>query len=959
MFDQFVLPFGFLVIGAIECVVFDRAAWLRRGPSRDRGDYWARIVACIAVLLAFPLMISTALASVPTLWQTGRHLHFDLTGGFGLSPRAAYRWALAAPFAVWTLFLLYGLAHRPGDRESARWIAGAIGSNTKRYWILLAVLPLAAILLTSRADLGGGPGAFPGAVWAMLAVLAISLIGVACSAGTDVAPVAEAEGATDVTPSEPLQPWPEALRAHGITSRHVVTWPATGPLRPVAESAGHLESRLRQRGATAVAPELIEAIEELLAPGIAEESRSRVVFAADNSGQTEVVALAAEVLHQQFHAETLVVTAGDPRPVAARFQRWLPGQRVIAVESPADIESGAVVMVADAQMLSDSVLPRFKNPRLVKRFGLVVWWHLEAYTGVLAANLWAISRRLTRLLRAVGRPDVRTLAFVRSMPHGDAQLTSFVRQLLPHAFPFECQVHVPRRFPRDVQLHVLESHQQFFTRSEGRNIHERNRHLPLVAARVSVAERWPTYLEVPPEVEGAETEALLQAEAGAVMLRKALKSDSTVAGAEIRKISDGDVLSLAEIVGHGGRAADGNLPHHVGVTLTKNPYVDYILSTLGKNEGSFPASRRLVWAPAHPSVMRRHLLLALDELPDTWTGLLKNFLWNEKVIRETLEQISGEDQLTRKEVRFLDDSGELRHEQLYKSRVPPSGDRRPLDTVGTMLINVRDPSAGDESEEGVRMRIDPERLTIQAYPYRVFVQDGQRYRIREWNSIERAMETGWLACDREDVCSETWRKRNSSVFAIESADAAVGFGHRGKLLSRLTATLHYEEEVVGALQLTPNLTTLSFRLETLRLARPIVQSFVSRALILRFPEEDSVLALSSLAQALRHVLPVHLGVGEDSLEVVPLTSELVHGRSVFGLAVVDLYPRGIGLVDAIGDDNTFLLQLLQWTRDWLAACACQSDQGCDRCVRSPSALAANHDQPPVRGAALHLLRQVL
>src|SRR6185312_13223576 len=122
---------------------------------------------------------------------------------------------------------------------------------------------------------------------------------------------------------------------------------------------------------------------------------------------------------------------------------------------------------------------------------------------------------------------------------------------------------------------------------------------------------------------------------------------------------------------------------------------------------------------------------------------------------------------------------------------------------------------------------------------------------------------------------------------------------------------------------------------------------------------EEPIALASLAQALRHVLPVHLGVEGVVLEVVPLSGDSLQGIATFGLAVVDLYPGGIGLVDEVSDDSPFLLQLLEWTRDWLEACPCQSDQGCNLCLRSPAALAANSDQPPLRRAALALLSQVV
>ena len=76
------------------------------------------------------------------------------------------------------------------------------------------------------------------------------------------------------------------------------------------------------------------------------------------------------------------------------------------------------------------------------------------------------------------------------------------------------------------------------------------------------------------------------------------------------------------------------------VTLPANPYAAYLLSTLAGSDG-FDTSRRLVSAAAQPGVVRRHLLLALSELPDTRSGLLKTFLWNEDIIHHTLEEIAN------------------------------------------------------------------------------------------------------------------------------------------------------------------------------------------------------------------------------------------------------------------------------------------------------------------------------
>src|SRR4029077_15134962 len=130
-----------------------------------------------------------------------------------------------------------------------------------------------------------------------------------------------------------------------------------------------------------------------------------------------------------------------------------------------------------------------------------------------------------------------------------------------------------------------------------------------------------------------------------------------------------------------------------------------------------------------------------------------------------------------------------------------------------------------------------------------------------------------------------------------------------------------------------------------KFALPFAQRFDTRAVVLTFPNELDPSALASLPQTSRDLLPVHLGVEEDALEVVPLKGDvMVQKRRAYGVAIVDLYPGGIGLVDAISDDNAMLIQLFQAAEDWLENCPCQSD-GCPRCLLSPSSRAINTNRP--------------
>jgi hypothetical protein len=170
-------------------------------------------------------------------------------------------------------------------------------------------------------------------------------------------------------------------------------------------------------------------------------------------------------------------------------------------------------------------------------------------------------------------------------------------------------------------------------------------------------------------------------------------------------------------------------------------------------------------------------------------------------------------------------------------------------------------------------------------------------------------------------------------------------------LRQFRVQLMYQEFVQGYVRREFDLTQCSFtdRREGLD---PIPTMFETMALVVEFvpsPEETSILAL---CQAMRHALPVHLGVEPDALEVVPLLEMPVDERRVSGFAIVDLYPGGIGLVDAISEDTRWMLDTLGWIRDWLTDAAAGSFSW------SPLAVATTRGGEDPRDA-LRLLEQIV
>ncbi|MCG8461255.1 MAG: hypothetical protein MI919_33630, partial [Holophagales bacterium] len=427
---------------------------------------------------------------------------------------------------------------------------------------------------------------------------------------------------------------------------------------------------------------------------------------------------------------TLVVTRRPAHALAARLERWLDGPRA-AVPTPERPLPRAGVWVVDAEILSDTVLPRLRiAPEAVRSLGLVAWWQLHEFSGVYGANVWALSRRLRRLVQHAAGGEARTAAFLRSTQVGGDQAEDFVRRVLPYDFPVATKTFVPLRVARRLHLYRLISQEGLFERGEGHDVPEQFRHPALVAARESARLAWPTFVQTPPEVPAAARAAVAELSVGESPLGEVLASDPAEAGASVRPLAEADALALGEHLASSGRAAAGR-EHHLAISPPSNPYVEFLLGRIdprlrlrqiGGLEG---AARRLVCAEGDERLLRRHLLLALNERPDTREGLQRDFLREDAAIRLTLDRLAETDALTRREVRFLDERGRLVIDHRFASREAIDDAHRPLDTVGGRLLEVLDPAAGHEPGRGVRLRLDPERSTLLAYPGRIFPSRGK------------------------------------------------------------------------------------------------------------------------------------------------------------------------------------------------------------------------------------------
>ncbi len=951
MTNRFYLAPLFAAFAILAAWLADRAAKARR-PDGDRGDLWVAVTSKTA-FIGVAMAIAAMAQSFPAWWRTGIHPYLDLV----LEDRWAFPLALAIPFLTWGAILITAVVAEPGGRERCNWLAGSIGYSATRKWLLLCAIPLAIPLFwvgSSRLDVGSE--GYPAGTWGAVVALLISLCFLAVSTGKPLPATRAAQPVAAAPTPQPatLKPWPAAMADAGIGIEAVTSFGPPSARRKVSRQAQEFERRLELAGARTAAPEVIETVNDLLSESAGESSNPvyRLLFAPDNCGQVESIALAACDLAATHRECTLIVTRHPDPLLARRLQRWVqaaasegvPQIGVVCLGSDTHLADTPAIWMVDAATLSDEFLARLSDRAFAGRIGMVVWWDIHEYTGVLAANLWAISRRFHRLIRAKGRPDVRTLVLVRDAYHAGSHVPAFVRRLLPYPFPPESEVHVEGKTACEVHVHLLKSQREYFERNEG--IPSRVRHPELVAAMVSISQGWPTSLEAESQIPESERKEVVGKWVGSVSMREALRDDASESGARIMRLDESEALALREIVCQGGRAASADPRHHVAVTLPDNPYVAWVLDRLRKGR-EVRASRRLVGAEGHPSLFRRHLLLALSEQTDTRTGLMETLLWQEDVVERTLKEIAEQGKLSRQRVAFVA-GGRRRMEYLYRSTLARDGEKRPLDVVGDATVLIRPATEGMMQP----LWVDEKRLAIRAYPGRIFVENGARYLVRNWNRQDRR----WIECERTPEPALTWRRRTPQVKRIQPKGEERTTGERGILTKYYPVTLQYEEDVYGYIRRDYDFTR-GEHTDQIHTISALLTAFETTGFVIDFIPEPDGAALQALCQALRHIIPVHLGVEEDGVEIVPLEGEYVGRRQVFGLAIIDLYPQGIGLVEAICDDPSWTTSILKLSRDWLAD-ICAANDGRSRPFSSPMARAATGGGEDPR-AALELLRRTL
>ncbi len=902
----------------------------------DSGPHWARMCGWLSALALIELLIYAIHPFLGTAWTWGWLLYADIGGGVVGSTELGALTAALVPIGFYFVLGLFSSMRR--DPPGRSWLAGSVDYQPSRRWALILVIPILGLLLWSFFQLGTTVDCMPLAPWVTNVALLWALVMLALGSPAAVSEEREA-GEEDFVPQLSLGPWVPAMKKAGFALEPATTLAAKGGVGV---------------GPRNIHPRLISEVRRAFGGGRSGTSEALLVLGPDGCGQLEVTAgLVAEVC--SLHQSALIIVRSGARALAGRMAAHLPPELdVVIAEGHSELTDSGTVWIVDVEMLSDRLQELLARVGL-RRLGLLVWWDVHDYSGVLAANTWAISRRLERFIEHQGRESVRKLVFARKPRQPGAQMPKFCRNLLPYTFHPHDVVQLESYAPKRVELHRL-LHAKALLGSTGQaQIPPGQQHLPLLATWASGNAGWRTVDQGCAFATDIERQELLQK----LDDKGTLCDDAAEAGARVLDLSSGDILALSERVCQGGRAAAPEV-HHVAVARPVNPYARWLLSQLGRGrhvEG-YDWARRLVGAAGQPKIVERHLQQALSELPDIRSRLLNTALLQDDVLRDALQRLADSGHLVAREVRYVDDRDDLKLDWYFTSKRATHREHRPLDTVGADLIDVVE-AAGGEDREGVRMRVDPERLCIQAYPGRVFMQGGRRYKVRDWTP-RMVNASGQVYCEQQARHSVTWRRRAYKTYNVKLVHGPVMAGGGSRAIARYDVQLNYRERVNGYLQETYVPEDDRFEVRPVSYDLEFQAAFDTRAVLLGLPGSPSDRQLLSVAEALRCVLPVHVGVDSESFEVIYLRSQDVGSDEISGVAIVDLYPDGVGIVQDIYDDHDLLFELLDCAYLWLSSCPCQKPTGCPDCLLSTSAKAVSlHRQLLSRRAAVELLEQVV
>jgi len=768
--------------------------------SRDTGVFWfANLVAFIAIFSIFSLIyffITFYTVGEPIINSGKSDNHYALAHSieyligkdnilkysFLWANIISIMWLLSVIFFVFLPSKIYQSIIKSTWHRS---LVGTISSKTKsRKWILVIFLPpLILALLLPLPYLWDSFSSYPFFIYNSGLVVIIILTLIAMSKPAENSEKQQQQQENNSEQSKNL--WPEKLSEGGVKLDYLGMIPAT---KRLLDNSSTTSSEFTLRANTFLknggAEELLEGIRDILTPGGGVRERHKQIRAQDDCGQIESVAIAAEALFLRYYTITLLIVPKQQiKSIRKQLLQFFDEKqnkegdgRVFVLEEGKiyPYDDASMILLTDAKTLSDSFIDVLVTNKLIlQRIGMVVWWNLHEYTGVLAGNMWAIIHRIHRLLDLKGRNDIRVMAFIRQAHNMEAELGRFCQDLLPFEFYPESIIDIPLRQSRMVYLYKLKGIET--TKIDPIPIQEQQ-HTLLYAIRASIVAGWKTNIV-------SEVSCLTNEEMSNFLDRKEMvfgyetpqqlirhiPDSVSCSHAAILQLNSKNALALTEIVSSLGRSLDDKL-QYVGVICNGNNYIDFILKQFCKNNGRIFSSQALIAPKPNREIISKYLKKALYEIAITHSDIKSDFQFENKHISEVLKEVEKDNNLSIKEVRYLV-KDKLKVEAEYKSNAGRIDDATPLDTNTTDLINIVAPTLGGEND-GIRLRIDSHRVTILAYPGKIFYHGGRRFQIpitnlKEWQDWE---ETGQIHCRNSNRKDRTLRIRESRLYDCELKD---------------------------------------------------------------------------------------------------------------------------------------------------------------------------------------------
>lgn len=345
----------------------------------------------------------------------------------------------------------------------------------------------------------------------------------------------------------------------------------------------------------------------------------------------------------------------------------------------------------------------------------------------------------------------------------------------------------------------------------------------------------------------------------------------------------------------------------------------------------------LVATPDNLELAERHLRCAVAEAPLLVSDALRDFP-AQAVTR--LVEAGGAAGVTSRRRRLLSADGTVREDQELSLAAE-------LASRGSTLAASSDTGTVIDRADGeVVVRTDRARIAAVAYPGRVSIVGGRRYRVLLPDE-QPELERGVLYAEPERRRLVTSRVRRLDFeLSGQGNELHLGGGSsvrfhqpRGELVETVLGVRIAHEARASA--------------DELSYPRPIEVRYPTRVAALHLPGARPE-ALHALEHLVRATLPAFVRHAEDDLDVT------WRGGDDPALVVVDRHPGEVGFARVVTSE--VLRHVLFWSREIARECgggaACERDDGCRLCV-ADVCLSPRDEARPSKRAVLALLGEVL